>query len=264
MLSRGHFFTRAVLGAVLCAALLSGASTAHAGEQTSPEPDAAGAGAGDAEAHVDADAAANLFGLGPEDMLAHAVSGTWLDPQDPYWVPRRGQRVEIGVQLGGEGAGSALSTDELPTIGGAALTALARYYPVDRLAVVVGVRSYFGLDGIPAAGTTASTVASLLSGVRYDLVRENRFSLLWDLYSGPSLYVFADLGTSKPSDVAIGGEMGTGIALCYSVGPLTGEARGIVGGRAGASSSPFQRAGDAGPFSAVYAGIDLGLTWSMR
>lgn len=209
-------------------------------------------------------AAADVLSLGLDGLIEHAFAGTWLDPQDPYWSPRRGQRVELGVQIGGEAAGSALSTDKLPTIGGAPVTALARYYPVDRLAVVAGVRSYFGLDGSPAAGTTASTVASLLTGIRYDLVRENRFSLLWDLYSGPSLYVFADLGTPKPSNVALGGEMGTGLALCYSVGPLTGELRGLVGGRAGAASSPFQRAGDAGPFSAVYAGIEVGVTWSKR
>ena len=100
--------------------------------------------------------------------------------------------------------------------------------------------------------------------MRYDLVRENRFSLLWDLYSGPSLYVFADLPAVSTTAVAIGGEMGTALAMRYSIGPFTGEARGVVGGRAGASSSPFQRAGDAGPFSALYAGFDVGATWSLQ
>jgi hypothetical protein len=205
---------------------------------------------------------------GFDQLVADLFAGTWLDPEDPYWNPRRGKRFEIGVMLGGEGAFSALSTETLPSLGGMVLTSVIRWYPVDRLAVVLGGRTYFGLDGVPATGTTASSVASLITGIRYDLVRENRFSLLWDLYSGPSLYVFADLPapstSASVSDVAIGGEMGTALALRYSVGPVTGEARGLVGARAGATSSPFQRAGEAGPFSSVYAGFDLGLTWSFQ
>jgi hypothetical protein len=58
--------------------------------------------------------------------------------------------------------------------------------------------------------------------------------------------------------------MGTALTLRYLVGPVMGEARGLVGARAGATSSPFQRAGEAGPFSSVYAGFDLGLTWSFQ
>lgn len=201
-----------------------------------------------------------------DELVANLFAGTWLDPEEPYWDPRRGERIEVGLNLGGEGAFSALSPDKLPSIGGVVLNAVVRYYPVDRLAVVLGGRTYLGVDGVPATGTTASSVASLITGIRYDLVRENRFSLLWDLYSGPSLYVFADLPEldAAVASVALGGEMGTGLAMRYSIGPLTGEARGLVGGRAGASSTPFQRAGDAGPFSSVYAGFDLGLTWSFQ
>lgn len=198
-----------------------------------------------------------------ESLVRDALAGTWLDPQDPEWDPRRGERWELGVLLGGEGAFEALQSNQLPTVGGVVLNVLGRYYPVDRLAVVFGTRGYGGLDGVPAAGTTASTVLTAISGVRYDLVREGRFSLLWDLYSGPSLYVFADLAEwTDTTAVAIGGEMGTALAFRYSVGPMTGEARGLIGGRAGATANPFQRAYDAGPFSAVYAGVDVGGTWS--
>lgn len=207
-----------------------------------------------------------------DHLVDDALAGAWLDPNDPAWAPRRGERFELSFFFGGEGAFSALSTDKLPTIGGVVVDMLARYYPVDRLAVVVGGRGYAGLDGVPATGTTASSVVSLITGIRYDLVRENRFSLLWDLYSGPSLYVFSGLPTSLLGDddtsitsaTALGGELGTALAMRYSIGPFTGEVRGLVGGRAGASSTPFQRAYDAGPFSAVYAGLDLGVTWSIE
>ncbi len=200
-----------------------------------------------------------------EAMARDAFAGTWLDPQEPEWAPRRGERWEASVLVGGEGAFEALQSDALPTIGGVVVNLLGRYYPVDRLAVVFGVRGYGGLDGAPAVGTTASTVLSAVTGVRYDLVREGRFSLLWDLYSGPSLYGFADLAAlTDVTALAIGGEMGTALAFRYSIGPVTGEARGLIGGRAGATANPFQRAYDAGPFSAVYAGVDLGGTWSFQ
>lgn len=202
-------------------------------------------------------------GMDLESLARDALAGTWLDPQEPEWDPRRGERWELGVLIGGEGAFEALQSGSLPSVGGVVLNLLGRYYPVDRLAVVLGTRGYAGLDGVPAAGTTASTVLSAITGVRYDLVREGRFSLLWDLYSGPSLYVFADVEElTNTTEVAIGGEMGTALAFRYSVGPFTGEARGLVGGRAGATANPFQRANDAGPFSAVYAGVDVGGTWS--
>lgn len=202
-------------------------------------------------------------GMDLESLTRDALAGTWLDPQDPEWDPRRGERWELGVMIGGEGAFEAMQSGSLPSVGGVVLNLLGRYYPVDRLAVVLGTRGYAGLDGVPAAGTTASTVLSAITGVRYDLVREGRFSLLWDLYSGPSLYVFADVEElTATTEFAIGGEMGTALAFRYSVGPFTGEARGLVGGRAGATANPFQRANDAGPFSAVYAGVDVGGTWS--
>jgi hypothetical protein len=199
-----------------------------------------------------------------DSLVENLFAGRWLDPTDPYWKPRRGERFELSLLLGGEAAFETVSTDKLPSLGGMVLNSLGRYYPVDRLAVVFGWRTYVGLDGVPATGTTAATVVSLITGIRYDLVRENRFSLLWDLYSGPSLYVFADLPTTDLviDTTALGGEMGTGLALRYSVGPVTGEARGLVGGRAGAASSPLD--GSGGPFSAVYAGIDVGFTWSLQ
>lgn len=212
-----------------------------------------------------------------DDVLAQT---SWLDPQDPFWKPRRGERWEIAGYLGGEGSFNALAPDKLPTIGGVVVDGILRYYPMgrpsgpedepDRLAVTGGFRAYLGLDGVPASGTTASTVVTLMTGVRYDLVRENRFSLLWDLYSGPSVYVFADIDTedgfsTTTPTYSIGGEMGTALALRYSLGPLTGELRGLVGGRAGASANSFSRAGagGSGPFSSLYAGLDLGCTWSL-
>jgi hypothetical protein len=199
----------------------------------------------------------------PDSFVDDLFAGRWLDPSEPYWSPRRGKRFEISLLLGGEAAFEAVSTDKLPSLGGGVLNWVGRYYPVDRLAVVFGGRTYLGLDGVPATGTTAASVVSLITGIRYDLVREGRFSLMCDLFSGPSLYAFADL----PENLALGdlvgaagGEMGAGLALRYSVGPFTGEARGVVGARAGAAANPF--GGTAGPFSAVYAGVELGGTWS--
>lgn len=212
------------------------------------------------------------IGEATDSVIDDILTGAWLDPQDPYWTPRRGQRLELAVRLGGEASFAALAPDRLPAIGGVVVDGVVRYYPVDRLAVIIGVRSYFGVDGIPAAGTTASTVVSGITGVRYDLVREKRFSLLWDLYSGPSLFAVGELDRVADnlivaaSNLSVGGEMGTALAMRYSLGPFTGELRGLVGGRAGASASPFSRPGDAGgsgPFSALYAGADLGVTWSM-
>ncbi len=212
------------------------------------------------------------IGEATDTFIDDVIGGAWLDPDDPYWAPRRGRRFEVAARLGGEGSFATLAPDRLPTIGGVVLDGVARYYPVDRLAVVIGARAYFGLDGIPAAGTTASTVVSGITGVRYDLVREKRFSLLWDLYSGPALFAVGELDKVADnlfvaaSNLSVGGEMGTALAMRYSLGPFTGELRGLVGGRAGASASPFSRPGSeggSGPFSALYAGADLGITWSM-
>ncbi len=207
-----------------------------------------------------------------DSVVDDIMTGAWLDPDDPFWDPRRGERFELSLLLGGEGSLGSVAPDKVPTVGGVVVNAIGRYYPVDRLAVIFGARSYFGLDGAPASGTTASSVVSGITGVRYDLVREKRFSLLWDLYSGPSLYVFADLAggdslsTSGAAVISVGGEMGTALAMRYSLGPFTGEVRGLVGGRAGATASPFQRSGSSGgsgPFSSLYAGLDFGATWSL-
>ena len=263
-LFRGHptaGVSRAV-AVVVVVVTLGGARAAHADVAVDGPPPS------DDESAVPAPDARDQHKASPsklDALLDDAFAGRWLDPKDEYWRPRRGQRLELGAFLGGEAAFSAVeAATKLPSIGGMVLTGVGRYYPVDRLAVVFGGRTYLGLDGVPAAGTTASSVISLITGIRYDLVREVRFSLLWDLYSGPSLYVFADLPSATTTAVAIGGEMGSALALRYSVGPLTGEARGVIGARAGASSTPFQRAGDAGPFSALYAGVDIGLTWSYQ
>jgi hypothetical protein len=214
-------------------------------------------------------------GAGLDDgVLDLLLSGAWLDPADPFWDPRRGERLELALFVGGEGAMTGFAPDRLPSYGGLNVDVALRYYPVDRLAVVLGGRMYLGLDGVPAPGTTASTVLSGTSGVRYDLVRENRFSLLWDLYSGPSVYLFSDLATAaddaltaKEPRYSVGGEMGTALALRYSLGPFTAELRGLFGGRAGAAVSSLRRDDDgaavSGPFSSLYSGIDLGATWSL-
>ena len=207
-----------------------------------------------------------------DSVIDDILTGAWLDPDDAFWAPRRGERIEFSVLLGGEGSLGGVAPDKVPTIGGVVVNGIFRYYPVDRLAVIFGGRGYFGLDGAPASGTTASSVISGITGVRYDLVREQRFSLLWDLYSGPSFYVFADLAsdnslrTQGTAVISVGGEMGTALAMRYSLGPFTGEVRGLVGGRAGATASPLQRSssqGGSGPFSSLYAGIDFGTTWSL-
>jgi hypothetical protein len=208
-----------------------------------------------------------------DSIVDDLLTGAWLDPDAPFWDPRRGERIELAVFLGGEGAMTGFAPDRLPTLGGGNVDVVVRYYPVDRLAVVLGGRAYHGLDGVPAPGTTAASVLTGMTGVRYDLVRENRFSLLWDLYSGPSVYLFSDLVTATNDALttgepkySLGGEMGTALALRYSLGPFTGELRGLFGGRAGATVSTFDR-GDAavgsGPFSALYSGLDLGVTWSL-
>lgn len=207
-----------------------------------------------------------------DSVVDDVLTGAWLDPEDPFWDPRRGERVEFSLLIGGEGALGGFAPDRLPTIGGVVINGIGRYYPVDRLAVIFGGRGYLGLDDVPAAGTTATSVFSGITGVRYDLVRENRFSLLWDLYSGPSIFVLTDIVdaaddalTTGAPQVSVGGEMGTALALRYTLGPLTGELRGLVGGRAGASASPLQRSGtegQSGPFSSLYAGMDFGATWS--
>lgn len=211
-------------------------------------------------------------------IVEDVILETWLDPHDPFWQPRRGERLELFVANGGEGSFRGVAPDQLPTLGGIVVSGGLRYYPrarrddlpdPDRLALTLGLRAYVGLNGVPATGTTASTVVSGVTGVRYDLVRENRFSLLWDLYSGPSVYVFADIDDSGLSSAgatySIGGEMGTALAMRYSLGPIAAEVRGFLGGRAGASTGRVTTSvvEEGGAFSALYAGLDLGLTWSL-
>lgn len=208
-----------------------------------------------------------------DSVVDDILTGAWLDPKDPYWLPRRGNRFELSLLLGAEGALGSVAPDRLPTLGGVVVNPIVRYYPVDRLAVIVGARGYLGLDnGSFATGTKSLTVVTGVTGVRYDLVRENRFSLLWDLYSGPSVFVATDVVaaagalTTGESVFSVGGEMGTGLTMRYSLGPFTGEVRGCMGGRAGASATPFSRSvdeGQSGPSSALYAGVDVGATWSM-
>lgn len=214
-----------------------------------------------APAAAEEDAAAAPRGDETETLVDAFFEGAWLDPPGEFWEPRRGARWEVGAFVGSEAPFLDLGLDDLPDFGGVSVTLLGRYYPVDRLGTIFGVRSYLGLDGAPAPGTGATTVVSGLAGARYDLVRENRFSLLWDVYSGPALFVVSDL--ADEATTALGIEAGTALSLRYTLGPWTGEARGVVGGRAGASATPFPEGEEGGPFSLLYAGGELGLTWSL-
>ena len=192
------------------------------------------------------------------------LSGAWLEAEDPAWAPLRGRRYELSLFWGGQAALLGLVPDQLPTVAGTTVDVVGRLYPVDRLAVTVGARGYFGLDGAPAPGTTAATVVSVVGGLRYDLVRENRFSLMLDLFSGPSVYMFNTFSTADVDTAGAGGEMGTAVAFRYSVTSFTAELRGVAGGRAGATSRVLPRSQDSGPFSATYVGVDVGGTWSTR
>lgn len=194
-----------------------------------------------------------------EQILDDVFTGAWLDPEGAFWEPRRGARWEVGAYLGTEAPFLDLGLDKLPDFGGMSITVLGRYYPVDRLGTIFGVHAYLGLDGVPAPGTSATTIVSGLFGSRYDLVRENRFSLLWDVFSGPAVFVVSNF--LEAPTTALGIEAGTAFALRYTLGPFTAEARGAIGGRAGASATPFQDA-EQGPFSLLYAGAELGATWT--
>jgi hypothetical protein len=197
------------------------------------------------------------------ELIDDLVTFQFLDPDDEFWLPRRGARFELSGFVGGEAAIVGLSTDRIPTLGGTTVTVVAAYYPTDNLSIVIGTRSYLGLDGIPATGTTASAVISPITGVRYDLVREGRFSLLWDLYSGPSVFIFAALDDDPTSlaTAGFGGELGSALALRYSLGPMTGELRFLAGGRAGATSIA-NTLSPSGIFSSAFVGAELGVTWS--
>jgi hypothetical protein len=188
---------------------------------------------------------------------------TWLDPVDPLFAPRAGQRFEMSFFLGGEAALATLQPNKLPDFGGISFTGVFRYYPVDRLAVTFAVRGYTGIDGIPAAGTATASVASLFAGIRYDLLRERRFSLAVDFFSGPSVFAFSEvIDLQSPTRLipAIGGEMGTAMVMRYSFGPVVAELRGLVGGRAGSDSNPNANDFGGGPFSALFIGGDVGIS----
>lgn len=194
--------------------------------------------------------------------LRYALTGRWIDPPGPFWAPRRGARSEVSLFVGGEAALGELGTlDHIPSIGGATITGAARYYPVDRLAIALGAKGYLGLAE-PAAGTAAETVLAPFAGVRWTLVRENRFSLLADVNSGPALFLFADLLGAPSAAWAVGGEAQAAATFRYSLGPWTVELRGFVGGRVGEAQQIGRPGFDVGPFSALYAGVDTGITWS--
>lgn len=138
---------------------------------------------------------------------------------------------------------------------------VGRHYPIQDAAIALGVKSYFGVDR-PAAGTTAASVLVPFAGVRWVLVRENRFSLMADVQSGPAFFVFADLFTAPSPTWALGGEGSIAFPLRYSIGDFTAELRPFVGGRVGSAAEVGRPRFEVGPFSALYAGADLGLTWS--
>jgi hypothetical protein len=216
------------------------------------------------------DGASDGSSLGFFDELSAFLAGNWLDPEGEFWVPRRGRRTELGIFIGGEaGLADFAPSNEIriPSFGGVELTPVLRLYPVDQVALVVGWKSYLGLEA-PASGTGASTVFAPFIGVRYDLIRENRFSLLVDVMSGPAFFVFAgptELGnTVSPFEAqwALGAEIGAALAARYTLGPTTLETRALVGGRGGSAQLIGRPKGDAGPFSALYAGVDFGITWS--
>jgi hypothetical protein len=198
---------------------------------------------------------------GPTSLRSF-LAGDWIDPQGEFWAPRRGSRTELSLFLGGEGSlGELGSLDEIPSIGGSTITAAGRYYPVDRLAIVVGSKGYLGVAE-PAPGTTAETVVSPFFGLRWDLVREGRFSLLTDVTSGPALFLFADVLGALGAAWAIGAESSVAATLRYSLGPWTAELRTFAGGRVGTANEIGRPGFEVGPFSALYLGADVGVTWS--
>lgn len=201
----------------------------------------------------------------PEKGIASTLTGyvgQLLDPPGAAFAPKRGQRLELSMLMGGESPVGTFPQESLnPEWGGVTVTTVLRYYAVDRLAVQCGVKGYLGIDS-PAAGTEAATVLTPLCGARYDLLRENRFTLLGEVFSGPSFLVFGDLSQLFGPQTAIGAELGGAIAARYSIGPLTAELRVVVGGRAGGAGPADTPGAEDGPFSAAYGGGDLGLTWS--
>ena len=181
-------------------------------------------------------------------------------PQAPTLEPQRGARAEVSLWLGGEAPFADLGAlERLPSVGGTVLGGALRYYPVDRLAVAIGLRGYLGF-GAPASGTTAAGVLTPYAGVRWDLVRQGSFSLLTDVTSGPAFFVFSDRDFTTR---AVGMEANTGLSARYSFAATTFELRSTVGFRVGEASSIGRPRFDVGPFSAVYLAVDLGVTFGL-
>jgi hypothetical protein len=219
--------------------------------------------AGAARADDDATATPAQNQASEEDTLRYVLTGEWLDPEGEFWQPRRGARTEVSLFVGGEASLGELGTfDRIPSIGGTTLTLMGRYYPVDRLAINLGLKGYAGVSGTPAAGTQAETVLSPSAGVRWDLVREGRFTMLIDVVSGPTVFLFADWLGALGAAWAIGGESQMAMAFRYSLGPWTAELRTFAGGRIGTANEIGRPGFDVGPFSALYVGADVGGTWS--
>jgi len=200
-----------------------------------------------------------------EDMLRYVLTGQWIDPAGEFWRPRRGARTELSLFVGGEGSLDELGTlDHIPSMGGTSVMFGGRYYPVDRLAIGAGVKGYLGIAQ-PAVGTAAETVLAPYFGVRWDLVREGRFSMLVDVTSGPAIFLFTDIiGAIDGLGAAwaLGGESSLGLAFRYSLGPWTGELRTFAGGRVGSANDIGRPSFAEGPFSALFVGVDSGVTWS--
>ncbi len=198
-----------------------------------------------------------------DEVIKYFFSGVWLDPQGPAWAPRRGARTDLSISTGFEApVGDVFPAGVIPPTAGSTMTTEMRFFPLERTAVVVGGRGYFGLDSTPAAGTTAATVLSPFMGMRSELVRENRFTLSWDLHSGPAFFVFGEFADAFRASWALGAELGTALDFSYSLGPICAEGRLFVGGRAGSLTEFGATDAISKPFSTFYGGGDLGLTWT--
>ena len=198
------------------------------------------------------------------------VEGNWFDPPGKFWKPRRGPRSELSLSVGGEAGLTAITPAEtlVPDFGGSVLTPVFRYYPVNDVGILIGGKNYVGFDA-PAAGTAAGTVVTPFFGVRYDLVQEARFSLSTDVFSGPAFFVFADVQDTSLSlqfldfAWALGSEISAALVARYALGPVSIDGRVFVGGRAGSAQEITNVNNPGGGlFSTLYAGIELGFTFS--
>lgn len=214
--------------------------------------------------------------------LEEFAEGRWLNPPGHFWEPRRGSRFEVGLYVGPEGSFGSLSSNNvgLSAIAGGAGTIVFRWYPVnDDIGVLFATKLYAGFNNQTAAGTAASTVISPMFGVRYDLLERQRLSLTVDIMSGPSGFFFAGPDRVGVTEIfggdelvnfekvrtvgAIGAEAAGALAGKYALGPVTLEMRFLVGGRAGSAQEIGATGGLSGPFSSLYVGVDLGLTFSL-